>query len=240
MVANPDKFQVIFLGSNIPAEICIELNSFTIRSSEEVKLLGVTIDRRLSFLPHIQNICGRILAKTRALMRVRSYLSQKQADLLFFSHLMSPLTYCPLVWMFCYKQASTILNKTHCKALKARFNDFSATFDDLLIRAETIDIHTRNLRFLMEEIFKTLNNLNPQIMWNTFNFKYPNKYELRRGINLEVPKARTTRAINSFDFRAAMAWNHLPATVKASEDIKGFRGKLVNQNIYCRCKICNF
>ena len=59
----------------------------------------------------------------------------------------------------------------------------------------------------MEEIFKTLNNLNPQIMWNTFNFKDPNKHELRRGINLVVPKARTTRAINSFDFRAAMAWN---------------------------------
>ena len=51
MVANPDKFQVIFLGSGIPVDIKIKLDLFEICNSREVKLLGVTIDNKLRFFP---------------------------------------------------------------------------------------------------------------------------------------------------------------------------------------------
>ena len=60
MVANPDKFQVIFLGIR-SATVNIKVGSFMIRSSKEVKLLGVTIDHQLTFLPHILNTCGKAI-----------------------------------------------------------------------------------------------------------------------------------------------------------------------------------
>ena len=173
-------------------------------------------------------------------MRIRNSLSQKQADLFFSSHLMSPLEYCPMVWMFCSKQASKILNKTHCKALRARFNDFSATFEEMQIRPEMTDIHNKNLRLLMIEVFKIVNKSNARIMWDTLNFKDPNKYELRRGANLVVPKAQTVRAMNSFDFRMAMAWNHLPVAVKTAKDLNEFKSLLKNQIIYCQCRLCRY
>ena len=99
MVANPDKFQVIFLG--IDNSISIKIGSFAISSSSEVKLLGVILDDRLILYPHVLNICGKALSKIKALMRIRGYLNQKRVDALFFSHIMSPFSYCPLVWMFC-------------------------------------------------------------------------------------------------------------------------------------------
>ena len=116
---NPDKFQTIFLGKGTD-DIDIKIGSFTIHSSKEVKLLGVTIDNRLSFYPHILDICSKALSKIRALMRIRNYLNERQIDLLFFSHIMSTFNYCPLVWMFCSKQASNLLNATHKKALRVR------------------------------------------------------------------------------------------------------------------------
>ena len=103
--------------------------------------------------------------------------------------------------------------------------------------AKAKDIHTRNLELLVQEIFKTVHKLNPPTMWNTFNFKGPNKYDLRRGSSIVVPKAQSAREINSFDPRAALAWNHLPATLKTSKDIKEFSWQLMNQKIYCRCKM---
>ena len=236
MVANPDKFQVIFLG--IGSSIDVEIGSFTIRSSKEVKLLGVTLDYQLSFYPHIQSICGKAISKIKALMRIRNYLSQEQADNLFSSYIMSPLTHCPLIWMFCSKPAHNMLQKTQYKALRARFNDFSSSCEKLLERAESCDIHTRNLRLLMAEIYKTLNRSNAIIMWDSFDLKVPNKYELRRGRNLITPKAGTTKALNSFDFRAAMAWNHLSLSVKSANNITTFMKLLKNENIYCRCLMC--
>ena len=137
-------------------------------------------------------------------------MDQTQADSLYFSHIMAPLNYCPLVWMFCSKQAFNLLNRTHHKALQARFNNYSATLQDLLLLSSSPHIHSRNLTLLVREVFKTLNFLNPKIMWNSFKLKEPNKYELRRGRNLIVPQARSTCALNSFDFRATMAWNNLP------------------------------
>ena len=97
MVANPDKFQTIFLGTTNTVDI--EIGNFTVSSSNNVKLLGVTLDNKLTFYPHIQNVCGKALTKIKAFMRIRNYLNQKQADLLFSSHIMSPLNYCPLVWI---------------------------------------------------------------------------------------------------------------------------------------------
>ena len=171
-------------------------------------------------------------------MRIRNYLNQEQADLLFSSHIMSPLAYCPLVWMFCSKQAHNMIQKTQYKGLRARFNDFSASLEELIERANSCSIHTRNLRFLMEEVFKTLKRSNANIMWDSFNFKDPNKYELRRGCNLVIPKGRTTKVINSFDFRAALAWNHLPIHVKNAENLVEFKKILKKETIYCKCLNC--
>ena len=43
MVANPSKFQVIFLGLTKNQNLVLEINGHIITNSKEVKLLGVTI-----------------------------------------------------------------------------------------------------------------------------------------------------------------------------------------------------
>ena len=134
--------------------------------------------------------------------------------------------------MFCSKQGHNLLYNTHYKALRARLDDFSSSFVELLKLTDSCDIHTTNLNLLMIEVFKTVNNLGPKIMWDSFKFKDPNKYCLRRGRNLEIPKAHTTRDINSFDFRAAMAWNHLPNTVKSAVTTVEFKTRLKKEKIY--------
>ena len=133
MVANPDKFQTIFLG--IETSIDIKIGSFTVTSSKEVKLLGVTLDDKLSFYPHTLKLCGKVFSKIKALK-----------DLLFHCHIMSPFNYCPLVWMYCSKQAHSLLANIHKKALRARFNDFTLAYDEFLQKSELVSIHVRNLQ----------------------------------------------------------------------------------------------
>ena len=61
MVANPDKFQLMFLGNKIENEICLTVNNLSIRSVDNVKLLGVAIDNKLDFIGHIKDICKQII-----------------------------------------------------------------------------------------------------------------------------------------------------------------------------------
>ena len=59
MIANPEKFHALLLRKNqtYTSGEQININGKIIKSEETVKLLGVTLDYRLDFDPHISNIC---------------------------------------------------------------------------------------------------------------------------------------------------------------------------------------
>ena len=44
MVADPEKFQVMFLGLPKSANICIEIDDLVLVPKNDVKLLGIAID----------------------------------------------------------------------------------------------------------------------------------------------------------------------------------------------------
>ena len=57
MVANQEKFQLVFFGIKEDQELSIEINGDVIKMSDTVKLLGVTIDSKLRFNEHAKIIC---------------------------------------------------------------------------------------------------------------------------------------------------------------------------------------
>ena len=177
-------------------------------------------------------------AKIKAFYRIRSYLTQNQADILFNAYIMSYFNYCPLVWMFCSKQAHNLINKTHRRAMCAKLNIFSCDYDELLKLAKSETIHSKNLKWLIIEIFKSLNCLNPQIMWDTFPLRATH-YNSRQGSCIIIPPANTTQSVNFFDFRSALAWNHLPHFIKSETDLHKFVTSLENVDIYCQCRECS-
>ena len=52
LVVNPDKFQLMFLGVKGKHNLCVDINGTEIKSSKNVKLLGVIIDSKLNFDSH--------------------------------------------------------------------------------------------------------------------------------------------------------------------------------------------
>ncbi len=58
--ANPTKFQFMIKQKYISKEIIpdlIEIHGTTIMRQTEVKLLGITIDQKLKFDKHVNNLC---------------------------------------------------------------------------------------------------------------------------------------------------------------------------------------
>ena len=54
MKANPDKFQFIILGNT--GSHTLKIGDIAIKSASYVTLLGITIDSKLNFKEHINNI----------------------------------------------------------------------------------------------------------------------------------------------------------------------------------------
>ena len=100
--------------------------------------------------------------------------------------------------------------------------------------------YTRNIYiFLATEVYKSVNNLNPQFMWNYFNFSTL-PYKLRKGNKVNLPETRTCRyGINSLLFRGALLWNNLPRNVKESHSVAQFKEKIKELgNLTCSCVMC--
>ena len=97
LVANPSKFQLMFLGMNDIDHISINISNNEIFAQKEVELLGVTIDYKLTFSSHIKKICNSANNKLCAILRIRNLMSIAQTKLLVNAHVLSYFFYCPLI-----------------------------------------------------------------------------------------------------------------------------------------------
>ena len=172
IVANPGKFQIMFLGSKIDnCKITFAIENKQIKCKGEVKLLGITIDEKLIFTKHIANICSLANNRLRALTRIRRYLSKEQTKHLPEAYIISAFKYCPLIWMFCNKTSNNQINKIHKRSLRLIYEMQDANFEDLLLKDNSWSVHESNIHTLLIEIYKSINNLSPPIMKNFFDLK---------------------------------------------------------------------
>ena len=236
LVANPSKFQLIFPGTDNP-NITITFGNYILESVDIVTLLGIKIDNKLSFVPHVSELCKRSNQKTRALMRIRKYMSEQKASLLINAYIFSSFAYCPLVWMFCGKTGNKLIKQSHKKALRVLRNDFEKSYEELLLDTKNVTVHTQNLRHMLVEVYKSLNSISPVIMQNFFTIRNC-RSTLRSGNNLVIPPCTSSFYSNTFEFRAAMGWNQLPGAIKALPNLDSFKKRLGGISIFCSCKIC--
>ena len=81
-VANPTKFEVMFLGLKKNQNLVLEINGEAITTSKEVKLLGVTIDSKLNFKSHVKALCVKTNRKVSAFARVARYLDLQKSKII--------------------------------------------------------------------------------------------------------------------------------------------------------------
>ena len=101
MKANPDKFQFIILGNT--GSHTLKIGNITMKSASYVTLLGITIDPKLNFKEHVNNIVKKAYYKLYTLRRLQKFLTLEKAKILACSMIKSQVAFCPLIWMFCSK-----------------------------------------------------------------------------------------------------------------------------------------
>ena len=78
MVANPSKFQLMFLSKYKNIEKNMSFDGKTIKSSDTVELLGITLDKNINFKRHIQNICHKANNTIKTFFLIRKFLNAKK------------------------------------------------------------------------------------------------------------------------------------------------------------------
>ena len=119
-----------------------------ILKSKAQKLLGITIDNKLTFESHVNNLCTKVSQKFNALAMISNFINPNQRRLIMKAFITSQFGYCPLVWMFHSRCANNRINRLHERSLRITYNDYDSTFQELLYKDNSVSIHQRNLQLL--------------------------------------------------------------------------------------------
>ena len=133
----------------------IKFGNAQIKERSEEKLLGETLDKNLTFKPHVSNLCKKANQKIHGLARISKYMETEKIVLLMKTFIMSQFNYCPLVWMLHDRNLNNKINKMHLRALRIAYIDYESDFETLLKGDNSVTVHQRNLQLLMVEIYKT-------------------------------------------------------------------------------------
>ena len=142
----PSKFQ---LSKYKNIEKNISFDGKTIKSTDTLQLLGITLDKNNNFKQHIQNICRKANKKTKALLHIRKLLNLEQARVLAEAYISSSFRYCLLIWMSCSKMSDNLIVKTHYRTLRAIYDTQTQSYEELLHLSGKKKIRTQNLQILM-------------------------------------------------------------------------------------------
>ena len=126
------------------------------------------------------------------------------------------------------------------EALRLLQNDHKSSYEELLKKSNQVTLHICRLRQIVKEVFKSMNELNPQFM-NVFEVKNTT-HNLRDGNILIQPSFQTiTYGRNTFSYYGAHLWNHLPYALKQSLTVTNFKYLLGSwEGPKCTCSLCTF
>ena len=104
-------------------KVHVNIDNAKIENSKFEKLLGVTLDSRLTFEKHIQQICGKASSKQKALARIAPSMNIEKCKILMNAFFNAQFSYCPLTWMFHSRKLNNKINKLHERCLRIVYNN---------------------------------------------------------------------------------------------------------------------
>ena len=208
-----------------PVHPFLLLNNTYLETSNNVNLLGVTLDSKLTFEAHLRSVSSSIAQKTGLLRKCRKTLGENDAVLRsFFAFILPKFEYCSVVWMSAAD--------CHLRLLDRAINNIKFLLPNL-----TIDLHKRRLVGALSFLFKIIdNNRHPLYSALPEPFvaarltRYSNNIINRNSKAFSLPRYNTTQYSRCFIPNICKEWNGLTEECVSASDITLFKS-MVNKLI---------
>ena len=137
MVINPIKTKSMTIATRqkhqlSPLPLDLVLNGAKIDQVSDHRLLGITIDNKLRWDSHINNMCKTVSRRVFLLSKLRYIVDSDTRKLFFNAHIKPHIDYASVVWDGCSDVLKKILNSLHRRAVKLILPDTTLTTDQKL------------------------------------------------------------------------------------------------------------
>ena len=170
-----------------------------------MQLLGVSIDKDLTFNVHVQETVRTVSRKLQVLKRYEHLIPTYTKKRLYLAHFLPHLIYYSTVWFHCGKWNADIIEKLNKSILRFVFNDFNNSYEKLLQEINQPSLRARRINNMLILAYR----------FSDLFTERQTSISLRLKRRLVIPRANTTNyGLHSFRYQASKLWNILPDNVR--------------------------
>jgi hypothetical protein len=226
---NVDKTQLLLCGSRHKLS---NFNSFNITyngnnnitPSDTVKILGVTLDRLLTWTPHVDILVKDAWKRAFLIKKCASIIPREALITLYHGLVSSKLSYCDVVWDSCGAQNASRLQKVQ---------NFCARYITGLSRSleannslRWASLQSKRRVHRLQLLHKSINGLAPRYINELFKpaeTLHDRSTRFTSSSKFCLPTCKTAKAQNSFAYATSRDWNQLPESHRNITSVEGFR-----------------
>lgn len=221
---NLSKTKIMLFGKyKTNTQIQVQINGVHIERVFENKFLGVIIDDKICWKPHIKHVQSKLSRSISVLAKAKHILDQKSLHILYCSLVLPYLDYCAEIWGNTYKSTLQPLCILQKRAVRIVHNvGFREHTNLLFVKSkflkffDIVDLQTAQI------MYKASNKLLPGNIQKMF-YEREGGYNLRGKLNLKTLTVRTTLKKFCLSICGVKLWNSLNVHLKECPNIIQFK-----------------
>ena len=206
----------------------LKIENIYLENKIETTFLGVIIDKKLTWKPHIQHISNKI-SKTIALLRLLRHIFPKRIlRLIYMSLIYSYLNYCNIIWGGAYDTVLKPLFILQKKAIRiisnSHYLEHTAPLFKSLKLLNIYQIFKYNCLLLVHKCKKA--NYFPEFKKKLQTCSSIHSHETRNNNQLRVPLEKLKLCQKSYKYISIRLWNDVNEDIKNIYSIITFKKKI--------------
>lgn len=230
MKVNKLKTKAMEIANTFPQNNhMIKIDNETIEKVNEIKYLGIIIDKKLNFKSNLDYVLKKISKKTYFISRMRNKLTTDCKKLLYKSLVVPHIDYCSTILFMANNSEMDKLQKQQKKAMRSILKrDRMASTDQMLKDLDLLNVKQRVIYNTMKLIYKAEYGKLPSYLCELFIYvSNVQPYYLRSNNLFRLPNYLTPFCQNSVMYNGIKTYNDLKEKYTLNEKLSDFKKKLM-------------
>ena len=229
MSFNPQKCEILRVTNKVKHVInsSYSLHGTDLHFTNNAKYLGVTINSKLKWKPHIDIMCKKANSTRGFIQRNLHGCPRRAKEQAYVTYVRPILEYTSSVWDPYYQDQIHKIEMVQRRAARFVMNDFHPrhSVTQMLHSLQWQPLHERRAHLKVIMVYKIIHGyiaIPPEPP-----YLFPTTRTTRRQSQYQQQRCRTTCFMNSFFPSATCLWSQLPVSVTATPTLDQFRSQLV-------------
>ena len=207
-----------------------EKNATVLKQVSSQKLLGVTIDQKLSFDDHIDKLCNKLCQRIAVLSKIKWFLPLEQRKAFYNAMIKQTMLYASNVWSACFiGNLQSVFRLQKWSARIILDTDMRANSDEPFTRLDWFPLHLELKVNICVQVHKRINVRSPGYMSDLLVNERNNRND---SLNLVCPRFKRETVGrgegHTAGVRATRLWNAVPNSLKKIECVHSFKKALID------------